>query len=312
MRTILVPLSWTDDLGLFAQSLPDDVRLNSQWSTQTVTDGDALGLCCESVQDLEALRAFENVEVVSFTGTGITDILEMPIVQGRSLTLCNIRDYASVDVAEHAVALMFGLAKRLAEVGNIIRTGNWSTGGPWGCRLHGRKLGLVGLGSIGSEVARMVKALGMEVLYWSRNRHLNIEHQLGISYVSLEQVFELSDFVSLHLALNEHTKGIVGQEQLRIMKHGSFLINTARGGLVETEALLQALRSGQLAGAGLDVFEEEPLPSTHELIGLHNVLLSPHVGAATSEGILRSREECLLNVVSYLRGQPRNVVRAGR
>jgi phosphoglycerate dehydrogenase-like enzyme len=310
-QTILVPLSWSDDLKAFTATLPDNIRLNSQWSSQTETDSEALGLCCESVQDLEALKGYKNIEVVSFAGTGISDVLEMPIVQGRSLTLCNIRDYASVDVAEHAVALMFGLAKKLIEGENLIRNGSWSTGDLWGLRLHGKKLGLLGLGSIGSEVARMARALGMEVLYWSRNRHADTENQLGISYVSFKQVFEYSDFVSLHLALNEETKGIVGQEEFRSMKHGSFLINTARGGLVEIEALIHSLRSGQLAGAGLDVFEEEPLPSTHELRGLQNVLLSPHVGAATTEGIRRSREECLLNVVSYLRGKPRNVVRAG-
>lgn len=312
MRTILVPLSWSDDLGQFAKFLPDDVRLNSHWSIQSINEGDALGLCCESVRDLDALREFKNIEVLSFTGTGISNVLELPIVQGRSLTLCNIRDYASVDVAEHAIALMFGLAKRLAEGENAVRSGSWSTGAPWGRRLLGKTLGLVGLGSIGSEVAQRARALGMEVVYWSRNQHPNMEHQLGISYVSFAQVFELSDFVSLHLALNEQTKGIVGKEQLRAMKQDSFLINTARGGLIEIEALLRVLRSGQIAGAGLDVFEEEPLPPTHELAKLHNVLLSPHVGAATSEGILRSREECLLNIVYYLRGQPRNVVRAGR
>lgn len=151
----------------------------------------------------------------------------------------------------------------------------------------------------------------MEVFYWSRNRHSNMEIQMGISYVSFERVFEQSDIVSLHLALNHQTRGIIGQEQFRIMKPDSFLVNTARGGLIETGSLLRALRSRQIAGAGLDVFDEEPLPHTHELTKLGNVLLSPHVGAATSEGILRSRKECLLNVVSYLQGQPRNVVRAG-
>jgi D-3-phosphoglycerate dehydrogenase len=311
MQTILVPSSWTDDLGVFAEGLPAGLLLNSTWSTQVLTDGNAVGLCCESVPDLEALQAFKSIEVVSFTGTGISDVLELPIVQGRSITLCNIRDYASVDVAEHAVALMFALAKRLAEGEDRVRSGSWPTGGPWGIRLLGKKLGLVGLGSIGSEVARIARALGMEVFYWSRNRHSNMEIQMGISYVSFERVFEQSDIVSLHLALNHQTRGIIGQEQFRIMKPDSFLVNTARGGLIETGSLLRALRSRQIAGAGLDVFDEEPLPHTHELTKLGNVLLSPHVGAATSEGILRSRKECLLNVVSYLQGQPRNVVRAG-
>lgn len=310
-QTIIVPFSWSDDLELFASTLPDGIRINSQWSRQAGTDRDARGLCCESVQDLQALKEFKEIEVVSFTGTGISDVLAMPILKGRSLTLCNIRDYASVDVAEHAVALMFGLAKRLIEGESIIRNKGWSTGSPWGLRLRGKKLGLIGLGSIGLEVARMAKAPGMEVFYWSRYRHADKEMQLGIAYASLKQVLELSDFVSLHLALNEQTKGIIGREELRSMKQGSILINTARGGLIETEALIQSLRSGQIAGAGLDVFEEEPLPHAHELLALRNVLLSPHVGAATREGIRRSREECLLNVVSFFCGQPRNVVRAG-
>lgn len=311
MQVVLVPYSWSDDLDELSAMVGSRARLDPTWSTEPESQGDAVALCCESVEDLAALAKFGGIEVVSFTGTGISDVLDMPIVKGRSLTLCNIRDYASVDVAEHTLALILGLTKRIVEGERLVRSGGWSTGAPWGQRLSGMTLGLVGLGAIGCEVARMAKALGMNTIYWSRRRHPDIENELGITHASLDDVFVSSDVVSLHLGLNGETAGIVGRRLLTAMKKGSFLVNTARGGLVDSEALLEVLRSGHLGGAGLDVFEEEPLPPHHEFLIMHNVLLSPHVGAATSEAISRARRECLQNVVAYLDGRPRNVVQAG-
>jgi lactate dehydrogenase-like 2-hydroxyacid dehydrogenase len=291
--------------------MPPDIRLDPDWSVDKAVSGTADGLCCESVADLEALNNFSGIRVVSFTGTGISDVLEMPIVQGRGLTFCNIRDYASADVAEHAFALILGVAKRMIEADRLIHAGQWSTGGPWGMKLGGKTLGLVGLGSIGLEVARIAKSFGMEVVYWSRSRHVEAEDLLGIRQLSLDKVFSESDIVSLHLALTVETKGMVGAGLLERMKPGSFLVNTARGALVDGRALLDVLRSGRLGGAGLDVFDEEPLPIGHELLQLPNVLLTPHVGAATVEALIRARKECLQNVVSFFAGQPRNVVLPG-
>jgi phosphoglycerate dehydrogenase-like enzyme len=294
-----------------ATLIPSDIRLIPHWSVDRAASGTAEGLCCESVADLEALTMFAGIRVVSFTGTGISDIFEMPIVQGRELTFCNIRDYASADVAEHTFALILGVAKRLVDGDQLVQMGQWSSGGPWGIRLGGKTLGLVGLGSIGTEVARIAKSFGMNVIYWSRSRHVQAEESLGIVHVSLERLFSEADIVSLHLALNKETKGMVSASLLGRMKLGSFLVNTARGALIDGVALADVLRSGRLGGAGLDVFEEEPLPPGHGLLKLPNVLLSPHVGASTGEAITRARLECLLNVVSFLAGQPRNVVLSG-
>jgi len=311
MQVVLVPQSWSKDGDQLSAMVGARAQLDPTWSSNPGSRGDAVALCCESVDDLAALERFAGIEIVSFTGTGISDVLDMPIVKGRSLTLCNIRDYASVDVAEHTLALILGLAKKIAGGERLVRSGGWSTGEPWGLRLSGKTLGLVGLGAIGCEVARMATALGMNTIYWSRRRHPDIENELGISHTHLEDVFASSDVVSMHLGLNDETKEIVGRRLLGSMKQGSFFVNTARGGLVDGEALLEVLRSGHLGGAGLDVFEKEPLPPDHDFLFMHNVLLSPHVGASTSEAISRARRECLQNVLAYLEGQPRNVVQSG-
>jgi phosphoglycerate dehydrogenase-like enzyme len=151
----------------------------------------------------------------------------------------------------------------------------------------------------------------MKTIYWSRSRNPDTENELGIMFADIEDVFAMSDVVSLHLQLNGETRGIVDRTLLESMKPGAFLVNTARSGLVDGEALLEVLRSGRLGGAGIDVFEQEPLSPHHEFLSMQNVLLSPHVGASTIEAISRARRECLLNVVAYLSGQPRNVVYKG-
>ena len=311
MQVILVPPSWLNDLDELAVVVKPNVRLDSTWSLNPGASGAAVGLCCESLDDLAALERFSGIEIVSFTGTGISNVVETPLIRGSSITLCNIRDYASEDVAEHTLALIFGLAKRIVEGQKLIQSGRWSTSAPWGLRLRGKTLGLVGLGAIGYEVADMAKAIGMKTIYWSRSRNPDTENELGIIFADIKDVFAMSDVVSLHLQLNGETRGIVDRTLLESMKPGAFLVNTARSGLVDGEALLEVLRSGRLGGAGIDVFEQEPLSPHHEFLSMQNVLLSPHVGASTIEAISRARRECLLNVVAYLSGQPRNVVYKG-
>lgn len=309
---VIVPSSWSEFAEQLTPILAGGVEMQFGWSATTANSMVAisqLGLCCESVQDLDILHILDQVKVVSFTGTGIADLLELPIIKNKKMTICNIRDYASVEVAEHTFALIFGVSKRICFGDNLVRRGKWSTNVPWGITLRGKTLGLLGLGSIGREVARIARTLGMKVIYWSRNARPDVELELGIEFVDLEHLFSTSDVVSLHLALNAETQGIVGRSLFQCLSTGAILVNTARGALVNQDALLEALISGNLAAAALDVFENEPLPQGHALTKLDNVIFSPHVGALTSEALMRSKTECLLNVVSFFSGVPRNVIR---
>lgn len=310
---VIVPLSWSNFTEQLTPLLTSDVEMQFGFTPATaknISTISRLGLCCESIQDLNLLQTLDQVKVVSFTGTGITDVLELPILEHRNLTICNIRDYASVEVAEHTFALIFGVAKRICFGDALVRRGQWFTNAPWGVTLRGKTLGLLGLGSIGCEVARIGRMLGMKVVYWSRSARDDVELELGIEFVDIENLFSTSDVVSLHLSLNAATRGIVGRSLLQRLSTGAILVNTARGGLVDQDALLEALTSGKLAAAALDVFENEPLPKGHALTKLENVIFSPHVGALTSEAIMRSKVECLINVVSFFNGVPRNVVKS--
>jgi len=310
---VIVPQSWFGFVEQLKPLVPDGIEIIfgcSATSIESAVVGSHLGLCCETIKDLNPLQILDQVKVVSFCGTGIFDLLDLPILKNKELSICNIRDYASVEVAEFALALILGISKRICIGDNLVRSGQWSTPGPWGVTLRGKTLGLLGLGAIGREVARMARMLGMKVIYWSRKSHPDVEYELGIKFVKLEDLFSTSDVISLHLALNEDTRGIVDRLLLQRLSAGTVLINTARGALIDQDALLEALISGSLAGAALDVFEDEPLPSGHLLTTLDNVILSPHVASSTPEAIMRSRAECLQNIVSFFGGEPRNVVRS--
>ncbi len=228
----------------------------------------------------------------------------------------------AIAVAEHTFALMLGLMRKLlpGHLGTTaaeyqqrgiepIRTServiafNW-LGFPDVQQLFGKKIGLVGLGDIGMEVARRAQAFDMEVLYTKRGPlPSEYEEMLGVRYASLHELLEVSDVVSLHAPQTDETTGLIDGEALAHMKETAVLVNTARGGLVDEDALVEALRSGSIAGAGLDAFVDEPLPVNHGLQDLGNVLLSPHVGGGTGGGQKGVVAAVKRNLERVMRGQ---------
>ena len=173
--------------------------------------------------------------------------------------------------------------------------------------LHGKTLGIIGTGAIGHEVARLAMALGMKLLAWSFHPSAQRAEQLGVTFVELDDLLAQSDVVSIHVKLSEQSRGMIGRPELEKMQPGCLLINTARGPVVDTAALVDALETGHVGGAALDVFDEEPLPANHPLLRCQQIVLTPHHADQTPEGMDLLNGGAVDNVLAFLRGAPQNV-----
>lgn len=214
---------------------------------------------------------------VVFLGTGAGSYMNPEELAGRGITVHIIKGYGDIAVAECAIALMWASVKGFARMDRGMRAGQWL--GIEGVQLTGKTLGLVGFGGVAAEVARIALGSGMKVIAWNRSPRA----YPGVEFVSLEQVLAQSDVVSLHLLLTDETRGLLSRERIAAMKPGVVLVNTARGALVDEQAMIEALRSGHIRHAGLDVFATEPLPAGHVLTTLENVTLSAHSAFRTPE-----------------------------
>jgi phosphoglycerate dehydrogenase-like enzyme len=204
--------------------------------------------------------------------------------------------------AEMAWALLFAVTKRIGIEDRAIRAGGWQTGFPM--PLSGRTLGLAGLGNLGSMMVEPARAFGMDVIAWSENLTDDRTNELGVVRVSKEQLLRDSDVLGIFLTLSERTRGLFGADDLALMKPSSFIVNISRGPIIDEGALIAALRAGRIAGAGLDVFDEEPLPADHPLRSIDNVVLMPHVGYVTEAGFKNSFTKMAEDVVAFLDDKP--------
>ena len=230
-----------------------------------------------SAMPVEAMRGCTGLKHVIFLGTGARSYMDPEALAELGITVHTIKNYGDTAVAEHAIALMWAAARGLAVMDRGMRTGQWPR--TEGMQLTGKTLGLIGFGGIGAEVARIASGSGMKVLAWNRTKR----EAPGVEFVSLERLLAESHVVSLHLLLTDETRGFIGAAQLAQMRPGAILVNTARGAVVDEAALIEALRSGRLGHAALDVFDIEPLPPGHALAGLENVTLSAHSAFRTPE-----------------------------
>ena len=202
--------------------------------------------------------------------------------------------------------LILGLLRRLPLEHDATRAGHWQRS--IGTGLDGKTLGLIGLGNIGSQMAEVASAFHMNILAWSQNLTQDRAEANGATLVAMSELLQRSDIVSIHTRLSDRTRGLLGASELSLMKSSAYLINTSRGPIVDEDALLNALQSGAIAGAGLDVFDEEPLPSDHPFLSLDNVLLTPHLGYVTQETYVNFYGQTLENVRGYIEGTPQRVM----
>ena len=217
---------------------------------------------------------------VVFLGTGAASYMDIRALRELGVTVHTIKGYGDTAVAEHTMALIFACARDIACMDREVRAGTWQPAE--GLQLAGKTLGIIGLGGIGREVARIAKGIGMKVIAWSRTPRPEAD-AAGVSMVDLDTLLACADIVSLHLALNEETRGLLSAERLARIKPGAILVNTARGALVDEQALIAALASGRLRHAGLDVFHAEPLARDHPLARLENVTVTAHAAFRTAE-----------------------------
>ena len=242
------------------------------------------------------MEASRSLRVVSKHGTGI-DTIDVGAAKERGIAVKAAAGANAAAVAEHTWALIFGCAKDVVRLDQRMRQGHWDKATHKSLELKGRTLGLVGLGAIGARVAETALALGMQVLaydpYASRTPS-------GISLVDLDTLIAQSDVLSLHCPLTEENRHMINTESLARMKEGAILVNTARGGLIDEEALAAALASGKLRAAGLDSFEKEPLAAPHRFQESTNVILSPHIGGVTSDAYIAMGTGAARNVLTVL------------
>lgn len=254
----------------------------------------------------EAMLRCENVKIICYPGTGVNKYIDLETANKLDILVCNVPNYGANAIAEHTIALMFGLARKITFLDRDIRNGKWSH--PFLMELRNKVIGLLGLGSIGTRVAKLANALEMKVICWTRNPSPQRACETGVEFVSFTDLFRKADIVSIHLHHNTETERIIGKKELDLMKKGSFIINTSRGEVIDTNALIYALENKNIAGAALDVFDEEPLPAGHILTKLTNVILTPHIAYNTPETTKNILDISLDNFIQYQKGLPVNAV----
>lgn len=270
--------------------------------------------------DRSLIAACPQLRLICLAATG-TDNVDTAAARDHGVAVCNIRDYCTPSVVQHVFAMLLELTLSLSEMRKLIADGAWSRHAHF-ClldlpsrELAGKTLGILGLGQLGGAVARVANAFGMQVLaarrpYELRDTSSETIDDSAIERVGLGRLLERSHVVSLHCPLNKDTRHLVNGETLEAMRDDAVLINTARGGLVDADALLDALRNGRIAAAGIDVLDTEPPPSDHPLLTtqLPNLLVTPHIAWAARESRQRAVEELAANVAAFMSGEARNRV----
>ena len=227
--------------------------------------------------------------------------IDMDAARARGIDVCGTA-MVPYSAAEHAVALIMDLFKKISSENRAMHEGGWQAGVSQG--LKGKTLGLAGLGKLGKRVARFGLAMEMDVIAWSQNLTQERCDESGVRLVDFKTLFKASDVLSIHLLLSERTRGLIGAEQLALMKPAAYLVNTSRGPIVDEKALIDALKSGVIAGAGLDVYDVEPLPRDHPLRGLDNAILTGHTAYVIVEMYELVYGEAVENVAGWLKGEP--------
>lgn len=285
---------------------PDDAPPPSAALAARLADSDGLLCLLTDRVDETLLAAAPKLRVVSQMAVGY-DNIDVAACTGRGIAVGNTPGVLAETTADLAFALLLMTARRLGEAERWLRANQWTTWSPMeltGADVHHAVLGIVGMGQIGFEMARRATGFQMRLLYHSRTRVESAEREFGARWLPLPELLAHSDFVSLHTPLSSATRHLIGRNELAMMKPTGILINTARGAVVDQAALAEALRERRIAGAGLDVFEAEPLPADDPLLLLDNVFLLPHIGSASVATRTKMAVLAAENLVAGLRGGP--------
>jgi D-3-phosphoglycerate dehydrogenase / 2-oxoglutarate reductase len=282
---------------VFAHSLSEDALLAQ------VKDVDAIVIRANGFISARLMDAAPRLKVIGRHGIGV-DAIDLQAAKERGIVVCNTPTANVESVAEHAVGLMLAVSKQILRADKALRQGRWEARYEYiGQELFGRTLGLIGMGRIGTRVAEICcQGFGMPVVYSDLLDYPQVEQKLGAKKMLMEDLLKIADVLSLHVPLSASTQNLIGRDQFAVMKTGTILINTARGPVVDEAALVEALTTGRLAGAGLDVYCNEPASQDNPLFALENVVLTPHMAAHT-EDALRMMSMVAQDVIRVLNGQ---------
>jgi phosphoglycerate dehydrogenase-like enzyme len=309
-----------NDYKDLAREAADWTRLSSNHSVDFYTDflpgGDAaaerlapydivVAAREETLFDRALVERLPNLKLL-ITHANRNAAFDMAALAERGVTVCGTGYGFANATVEITWGLILSLFKRILAEDRGVREGQWGVDLPLG--LTGKTLGLLGLGTLGAGTAAVGKALQMNVVAWSQNLTDERCAEIGVTRVSKDELLEKSDVVSIHLVLGQRTRGLIGAAELARMKRTAYIVNTSRGPIVDEDALIEALHAGTIAGAGLDVFDIEPLPVDHPLRSAPNTVLTPHLGGRTKENFAARYKDCFENVVAWLDGNPIRVM----
>jgi D-3-phosphoglycerate dehydrogenase len=271
---------------------------------QAAHDADAIIFAFAPIT-ARVLDALPKLRVAVRNGVGY-DAIDVPAATERGIWVANVPDYCIPEVADHAMAMLLALARKLLPLDASVRRGEFNTiktAQPVN-RIEGKTLGLIGMGRIGREVVRRARGFGLNVLVFDKYLSPENAEAAGATLASFDDVMRNSDFISVHTPLTNETRHMVNAEAIRMMKKSAYLINVARGAIIDTVALSQALMQGEIAGAGIDVFESEPLPADHPLRNAPNTLLNSHAAWYSEESLTQLQASAGEEVARVLRGEP--------
>lgn len=309
---IIEPLGVGDEklLAMAKDMLPSDLEI--QYYNTRVTDTETLierGKDADIIavsnlpMNADVINGCKNLKMLSVAFTGV-DHIAMDACRANGVLVSNCAGYSTVAVADLVFGMIIDLYRNIIPCNDVVRKGG-TKDGLVGFELEGKKFGVIGTGAIGLRTAKIAQAFGCEVYAYSRT----VKEIPGITYVDLNTLLSTCDIVSLHTPLNATTRGLIGKEQLALMKPSAILINTSRGPVVDSSALADALNEGRLAGAGIDVFEmEPPVPENHPLLSAKNVVATPHVAFATKEALEKRAVIVFDNIAKWLDHAPQNVM----
>jgi len=273
----------------------------------------------KAVKDVEGLivggdeisrKIIENakrLKIIARHGIGV-DNIDLEAATNNNVVVTYAPHVNAESVADFTMGLILSVARCIPQAHLSMRQGKWEATKFIGTEVYGKTLGIIGLGGIGYKVAKRAKGFDMRIIYWSRRRKIDIEKELHAQYVSLETLLRESDFVTLHVALEDETRGMIGEKEFDLMKKTSYLINTARGPVMDEGALYKALKEGKIAGAAIDVYSKEPPSADFPLLRLDNVVTSPHIAAYTLEAIRRMDMMNAEDMAGFFKGEtPRYV-----
>ncbi|RLG80023.1 MAG: 3-phosphoglycerate dehydrogenase [Thermoprotei archaeon] len=274
---------------------PDEEEL-----VNLVRDAEVLIVRSKPLVTRKVIYAGKKLKIIARAGVGL-DNIDLDAARERGIEVINAPEAVTNSVAELTIGLMLSALRKIAYADRMMRRGIWPKKESIGYELRGKTLGIIGMGRIGRAVARMARyGFGMKILYYDVIRcPKEFEEEVGAVYTDLDSLLRGADVVSIHVPLTPKTKHLINESRLKLMKKNAILVNTSRGGVVDTNALIKALREGWIAGAAIDVYEEEPLPPNHPLTKLENVVLTPHIGASTYEALERASIDIAEKVINF-------------